>query len=322
MPSRTWVGTTRAVRWTLASLGAVCLACGGTPQGLTGPTTLTGVNRAQTPPSAPSVPDATAAPVLPTEIFVGAGDIGQCSNGGNPQATARLLDSIDGTVFALGDNAYPSGTAQNYRECYDGSWGRHKSRTRPVAGNHEYDTTAAAPYYEYFGATAGPSGAGFYSYELGNWHVVALNSNIAVGRNSAQAAWLRSDLAANAAKCTIAYWHFPLFSSSKHGNIEQMREFWRILHENGADVVLSAHDHVYERFAPQDPDGAADPNGIREFVVGTGGAPPYPFVDVKANSEVRLSTTGVLRLALKAGGYDWNFIPVSGAGDSGSATCH
>jgi len=261
--------------------------------------------------------------VLPTEIFVGAGDIGQCTNGGIPQATARLLDSIDGTVFALGDNAYPSGTDQDYRSCYDVTWGRFKGRTRPVAGNHEYDTPAATPYYNYFGATAGPSGSGFYSYELGNWHVVALNSNIPVGPRSAQAAWLKADLGANSAKCTIAYWHFPLFSSSKHGNIEQMREFWRILYENGADVVLGAHDHVYERFAPQDVDGAADPDhGIREFVVGTGGAPPYPFVDVKPNSEVRLSVNGVLRLALKAGGYDWNFISTSGPGDSGSGTCH
>jgi acid phosphatase type 7 len=311
---------TTAVRWTLAALGALAVSCGGSPQGLSGPSNLPGVNRAE----APSVPEAAPTAVLPTEIFVGAGDIGQCTNGGNPQATAQLLDAIGGTIFALGDNAYPSGTAQNYRDCYDATWGRFKSRTRPVAGNHEYDSnTTGSPYFEYFGTTAGPAGSGFYSYELGNWHVVALNSNIAVGRASAQAAWLKADLAANRAKCAIAYWHFPLFSSSKHGNIEQMRDFWRILYENGADVVLGAHDHVYERFAPQDPDGAADPvNGIREFVVGTGGAPPYPFVDVQPNSEVRLSTIGVLRLALKAGGYDWNFIAVNGPGDSGSATCH
>ena len=144
-----------------------------------------------------------------------------------------------------------------------------------------------------------------------------------MGRSSGQAAWLRNDLAANSARCTLAYWHFPLFSSSKHGNIEMMRDFWRILYDAGADVVLSAHDHVYERFAPQTPDGAADPmRGIREFVVGTGGAPPYPFVDVKENSEARLSTLGVLKLSLKAGGYDWTFIPVNGVGDSGSASCH
>jgi acid phosphatase type 7 len=308
----------RAVGWSLASLAAIGLSCGGSPQGLTAPSALPTVNRAEI----PSGPDA-AIPIFPTEILVGAGDIAQCTNGGVPQATARLLDSIDGTIFALGDNAYPSGTAENYRTCYDTTWGRHRARTRPVPGNHEYDSGSPGPYFDYFGASAGPSGMGFYSYDLGNWHVVALNSNVPVGSRSPQAAWLRIDLAANAAKCTLAYWHFPLFSSSKHGNIEQMREFWRILYENGADVVLSAHDHTYERFAPQDPDGNADPDrGIREFVVGTGGAPPYPFVDVKPNSEVRLSANGVLRLALKANGYDWTFIPVSGVGDSGSTSCH
>jgi len=311
---------TRVVTWATIALAAVCLSCGGSPQGLGTPSPVSSLNRAET----PSAPEAAPAPVLPTEIFVGAGDIGQCTNGGNPQATAQLLDSIGGTIFALGDNAYPSGTVQNYRDCYDSSWGRFKSRTRPVAGNHEYDSSPmGAPYFDYFGAAAGAPGSGFYSYQLGNWHVVALNSNLPVGRNSSQGAWLKADLAANSAKCTIAYWHFPLFSSSKHGNIEQVRDLWRILYEDGADVVLGAHDHVYERFAPQDPDGAPDSvNGIREFVVGTGGAPPYPFVDVKPNSEVRLSANGVLRLALKAGGYDWNFIAVNGPGDAGSGTCH
>ena len=306
--------------WTAAAAGALCLSCGGSPQGLSAPSTVSAVNRAAT----PSAPDTVPAVVLPTEIFVGAGDIGMCTNGGNPQATARLLDSIGGTVFTLGDNAYPNGTAANYRNCYDQAWGRFKERTRPVPGNHDYDSDPSAqPYFDYFGAAAGPAGAGFYSYDLGNWHVVALNSSIAVGRNSAQAAWLRSDLAASSAKCTLAYWHFPLFSSSEHGNMEQMREFWRILYEAGAEVVLSGHDHTYERFSPQDPDGAPDPaRGIREFVVGTGGAPPYKFATIRPNSEMRLSGTGVLRLALKAGGYDWSFISTSGPGDSGTGTCH
>jgi len=309
---------TRAVFWILASLAVVGLSCGGSSTGLTGPSTLPVGTRAEIPSGA------DIAAVFPTEIFVGAGDIAQCTNGGVPQATARLLDSIDGTVFALGDNAYPSGTADNYSSCYDTTWGRHKSRTRPVPGNHEYDSASAAvPYFDYFGASAGTPGLGFYSYDLGNWHVIALNSNIAVGPRSAQAAWLRNDLTVNGARCTLAYWHFPLFSSSKHGNTEQMREFWRILDEFGAEIVLSAHDHVYERFAPQNADGVPDPvGGIREFVVGTGGAPPYGFLDAKPNSEVRLSANGVLRLALKAGGYDWTFIPVGGAGDSGSASCH
>ena len=318
MPATSKVRVTRAMACTVVVLGGVCLSCGSTT--LTGPSKVpAGVSASNPTPSVPEV----APPPLPTEIFVGAGDIGQCGNGGVPQATARLLDSISGTVFALGDNAYPSGSAQDYRDCYDPTWGRYKSRTRPVAGNHEYDTPSGAAYYDYFGASAGPPGAGYYSFELGNWHVIALNSNIPVGKASGQAAWLRADLAGSSAKCTLAYWHFPLFSSSKHGNQDQMRDFWRILYDAGAEVVLGGHDHVYERFAAQDPDGIADrERGIREFVAGTGGAPPYPFVDVKPNSEVRTSANGVLKLALKSGGYDWDFIPVSGPGDSGSGTCH
>src|SRR6185503_2168795 len=177
MPSIAGKRAAQALGWMVATLGGICLlACGGTPNSLTNPSAVS-PNRGEIP-ATPAV----IAPVLPTEIFVGAGDIGQCTNGGVPEATARLLDSIDGTVFALGDNAYPSGTAENYRSCYDLSWGRHKGRTRPVAGNHEYDTPQAAPYYEYFGPNAGPLGAGYYSYELGNWHVIALNSNLPVGR--------------------------------------------------------------------------------------------------------------------------------------------
>ena len=311
------------VRWMIAPVGAFCLACGST-QPLTAPSAVTPTSQLAMPSNQdPGLDPYAGAPAAPTATFVGAGDIGQCTNGGAPDLTARLLDTIDGTVFALGDNAYPSGTAEDYQTCYDSSWGRHKGRTRPVAGNHEYDTPSATPYYEYFGFNAGPPGVGYYSYELGNWHIVALNSNVPVGRSSAQAAWLRNDLAAHSGRCTLAYWHFPLFSSSKHGNIEQMRDLWRILYDAGADVVLSAHDHVYERFAPQTPDGIADPaRGIREFVAGTGGAPPYPFVDVKENSEARLSTIGVLKLSLKATGYDWNFISVGGPGDSGSGNCH
>jgi hypothetical protein len=313
----------RVVRWTMASIGALCLACGGTSQSLTSPSSVTTVAKEYTPfpGDAPFSPEGGLP--LATETFVGAGDIAQCTNGGTPDLTARLLDTIGGTVFTLGDNAYPSGSAQDYQTCYDSSWGRHKGRTRPIAGNHEYDSPSATPYYDYFGFNAGPRGVGYYSYDLGNWHIIALNSNLPVGRSSAQAAWLRNDLAANPARCTLAYWHYPLFSSSKHGNIEVMREFWRMLYDAGADVVLAAHDHVYERFAPQTADGVPDPvRGIREFVAGTGGAPPYPFLDVKENSEARLSTLGVLKLSLKATGYDWNFIPVSGAGDSGSAACH
>ena len=311
---------TPALRQTIVVAGVVCLACGGRPQSLTSPTTIPLSTNALTP-----TPDPTPAPViLPTAFLVGAGDIAMCGSGGNPQATAKMVDSIDGTVVTLGDNAYPNGTAANYKSCYDTSWGRFKGRTKPAPGNHEYDSDSTAqPYFDYFGAAAGPVGAGYYSYDLGNWHVIALNSSAPVGANSAQAAWLKGDLSANNAKCELAYFHYPLFSSSEHGNIQSMRAIWQILYDAGVDVVLSAHDHAYERFAPQTPDGAPDPTGgIREFVVGTGGAPPYTFPNVRPNSEVRLSTNGVIKMALKFGGYDWNFISTSGPGDSGSGTCH
>ena len=311
---------TLALRTTLVAAGVICLACGGRPQSLTAPTTIPLGANAQTP-TAVTPP---APVILPTAFLVGAGDIGMCGSSGNAQATAKLVDSIDGTVVTLGDNAYPNGTAANYKNCYDSSWGRFKGRTKPAPGNHEYDSDSTAqPYFDYFGAAAGPVGAGYYSYDLGNWHLVALNSSAPVGPNSAQAAWLRSDLAASSAKCELAYFHYPLFSSSEHGNIQSMRAIWQILYDAGVDVVLSGHDHTYERFAPQTPDGAPDPAaGIREFVVGTGGAAPYTFPNVRPNSEVRLATNGVIKMALKFGGYDWNFISTSGPGDSGSGTCH
>jgi hypothetical protein len=161
-------------------------------------------------------------------VFVGAGDIGLCGSPG-PELTAKLLDGIPGTVFTLGDNAYNSGTAREYRDCYDRSWGRHKVRTRPVPGNHEYESPGAAPYFEYFGFNAGPAGLGYYSFDLGAWHIVALNSNIAARRNSVQGQWLRADLASSQSRCTIAYWHHPLFTSGPDGATAEMRDFWSIL---------------------------------------------------------------------------------------------
>jgi hypothetical protein len=262
-------------------------------------------------------------PPAAPEIFVGAGDIALCTPDGNHEATARLLDTIGGTVFALGDNVYYSGTAEEYRDCYDRTWGRHKNRTRPVPGNHEYVTPGASGYFDYFGINAGPHGLGYYSFDLGAWHIVALNSNIPVSAGSTQGAWLRADLAANRSRCTLAYWHHPRFSSGQHGNQEQMHDFWRILHEASAEIILSGHDHVYERFAPQDADGFPDPaRGVRQFVAGTGGARPYAFASLRANSEVRMSMLGVLKLTLSAHGYDWEFISVAGPGDSGTASCH
>ena len=262
-----------------------------------------------------------------TVTLVGAGDIADC----DAEPTAALLDTIPGTVFTAGDNAYPDGSAANYAQCYDPSWGRHKTRTRPAPGNHEYHTSGAATYYNYFGANAGPSGLGYYSYDLGAWHIISLNSQVDYGvgidATSAQGQWLRADLAASTKRCILAYWHYPRFSSgANHGSDADMDAFWAPLYQAGATIVISAHDHEYERFAPQAPDGTADPvRGIREFVVGTGGASLYSFATPLPNSEVRNATThGVLKLTLSDGSYTWQFVPIAGDSftDSGGGTCH
>ena len=263
-------------------------------------------------------------------VLVGAGDIARCSSSGD-EATAKLLDSISGTVFTTGDNAYESGTAAQFSDCYDPSWGRHKARTKPVPGNHEYYTAGASGYFGYFGAAAGNPYKGYYSYDLGEWHVVALNSMCekvgGCGPTSPMLAWLKNDLASNPKACTIAYFHHPLFSSgSEHGNQTKMRATWNVLYAQDAEVVLNGHEHNYERFAPQRPDGTRDQaRGIREFVVGTGGGSHYPFGRVKANSRVRNATTyGVLKLTLGASSYKWKFVPIVGKTftDSGTTDCH
>ena len=258
------------------------------------------------------------------EVLVGAGDIARCGHPG-AEETAQLLDQIEGTVFTAGDNAYEKGKKEEYLSCYEPSWGRHKERTRPSPGNHEYKTSGAQSYFEYFGENAGPAGRGYYSYDVGAWHIVSLNSNISARAGSAQVTWLREDLAAHPRTCTLAYWHHPVFSSGKHGNDGRMREVWRVLHEFGADVVVNGHDHIYERFAPQTPDGALDEaSGIREFIVGTGGKSLYRFGKVRGNSQVRdNSTFGILKLTLYETSYDWEFIPVVGKtfSDNGSDEC-
>jgi hypothetical protein len=263
-------------------------------------------------------------------VLVGAGDIADCTDLTGAEATAKLLDQIPGTVFAAGDLAYPDGSKENF-VCYDKTWGRAKSRTRPAPGNHEFHSTGAAYYFSYFGADAGDPKDGFYSYELGGWHIIVLNSECkevgGCAAGSRQEKWLRADLTAHPAACTLAYWHKPLFSSGdKHGNDPDMKAFWQALYQANADVVINGHDHDYERFGPQTPDAAADSaRGIREFVVGTGGKNHRPFAAPKPNSEVRNADTfGVLKLTLKPKGYDWQFIPEAGKSftDSGSGTCH
>lgn len=274
---------------------------------------------------AASAPAQRGVTVFAPPVLVGAGDVAVCTGSGD-EATAALLDGISGTIFTTGDNAYPNGTASDFQNCYDPSWGRHKARTRPSAGNHDYDTPGAAAYYAYFGSRAGDASKGYYAYDLGAWRIVVLNSNLQTNAGSPQLQWLAADLAANPRTCTLAYWHHARFSSGTHGNNPAMKPFWDALYAAGVDVVLVGHDHDYERFAPQDPNGAADPvNGIRQFVVGTGGSTLRGFPTIAANSEVRYSSSwGVLKLTLYSSRYEWRFVPTAGSGfsDTGSASCH
>jgi acid phosphatase type 7 len=263
-------------------------------------------------------------------VLVAAGDIASCESNGD-EATAPLLARIHGTVLTLGDNVYESGTASEFADCYDPTWGAYKARTRPSVGNHEYYTAEASGYFGYFGWAAGDPNKGYYSYNLGRWHLISLNSNCAeVGRcdsSSPQMRWLKADLATNKDKrCTLAYMHHPRFSSGEeHGSTPAVTPLWDALYAAGVDVMLSGHEHNYERFAPQDPNGRADPeHGIREFVVGTGGKSHYPIVDTIANSEVHNDDTyGVLKLTLHPKGYTWLFVPVAGKTftDSGTSGC-
>jgi acid phosphatase type 7 len=246
-------------------------------------------------------------------VLVGAGDIADCGSSGD-EATAALLDGIAGTVFTVGDNAYGDGTPREFARCYDPTWGRHKARTRPSPGNHDYETGSAAGYYGYFGARAGPAGRGYYSFDLGDWHVISLNSNIGMSAGSPQVQWLRADLAVTTKRCVLAYWHHPRFSSGIHGSTTRMTPLWNLLAREHADVVLAAHDHHYERFAPVD--------GIRSFVVGTGGAERYPILFVRRDSVLHDTSAGVLRLGLGTAGYTWRFLAAGGGfSDAGRGSC-
>ncbi len=277
--------------------------------------------------SAPASPAPTAS-TSGAPVLVGAGDIASCDLDGD-EATARLLDGIPGTVFTAGDNAYDNGSTKDYAECYGPSWGRHKDRTRPAVGNHEYQTQGAVGYKEYFGRAAIRDGKTWYSYDLETWHVIVLDSNCAAAggcdAGSDQGRWLAADLAASKATCTLAIWHHPRFTSGEHGDDPAVGPFWDALYTAGADVVINGHDHDYERFAPQSPDGASDPSrGIREFVVGTGGAAIRGFPRVAANSQLRVALThGVIKMTLHPGKYEWIWLPTTGTvSDSGNAPCH
>jgi hypothetical protein len=276
------------------------------------------------------VPNLTSTPTpISSVVVLAAGDIAACNNQG-ATTTAALLERISGVVLPLGDNVYETGSAQEYAQCFDPSWGRYKARMRPVPGNHEYLTANASGYYQYFGEIAGDPKKGYYSYNLGSWHLIALNSTcweVACQMDSEQYRWLVADLAAHQNLCTLAYWHQPRFSSGlQHGSDETYWAFWNALYKAGADVVLNGHEHLYERFAPQTATGQADAQrGIRQFVVGTGGKNHYAFRTPVAQSEVRhTGTFGVLKLTLHPTNYEWEFIPEDGKTftDVGSGQCH
>ena len=336
MSTRRRAALGRAVGAMLIVVGAAGIASGGllVGRGLAGQNQSSeALPTAAIPAGAPSPSAVTGQPsplTGETAVLVGAGDIASCSATRDEQ-TAKLVEAIPGVVFTAGDNAYPVGSEAQFKKCYGPSWGRFRDRTRPAAGNHDVLSADGAPYFAYFGAAAGTAQEGWYSYEAGTWHVIVLNSNcLNVGgctEGSRQLDWLAVDLAAHPVACTLAIWHHPRFSSGPHGNDPRSGAFWRVLYDAGADLIVTGHDHDYERFAPQTPIGVLDSGrGIRQFVVGTGGESLRPFKPfVEPNSEVRNATAyGVLRLDLRPGGYAWQFIAVSGRtfSDNGTAACH
>ncbi len=268
-------------------------------------------------------------------VVYAAGDIAACKNLppeiSNAAKTADIISADRATheiavVLTLGDNTYPIGLLNEFTGCYDPTWGKFKERTYPSPGNHDYRTPYAAGYYAYFGKAAGPERRGYYSFSIGSWHVISLNSSLRPDEHQTQLDWLKADLAQSRTHCTLAYWHHPMFSSGSHGGDSRMVEAWKILYAANAELVLASHDHHYERFAPQDAEGRRDEQrGLRQFVVGTGGAKLTPLGFQQAHSEVRdNSTYGVLRLVLKEAGYEWDFLPVekNGFTDRGMALCH
>jgi acid phosphatase type 7 len=270
-----------------------------------------------------------------TYTLVGAGDIAGCANLLGAEATAKLIDKIPGTVFAAGDLAYDRGTYEEFEKCYQPTWGRFRARTKPAPGNHEYNGSDASGYFRYWGAQAGDPQKGYYSFDLGPWHIIALNTNCGVsalggcGEGSPEEVWLKQDLAEHPKSCIIAYGHHALFSSgisSSHARHVELRAFWQDLYAAHADLVLAGHEHSYERFAPQDPAGHADPeHGIRQITVGTGGRSHTFLGFAQENSEVRNADTfGVLKLTLTATKYKWEFLPEPGGKfhDSGEGACH
>ncbi len=262
-------------------------------------------------------------------VIYAVGDIADCDETGD-EAVAELLSVTTGPILTLGDTVYPDGTVKQFRDCFDPAWGQLKSRIKPVPGNHDYAVGKAEGYYGYFGSAAGDPTKGYYSYDIGEWHMIALNANCwAIGgceKDSPMIKWLEADLASHPSTCTLAYYHQPRWSSGAHSNNATYQTLWATLVNGGVDVVLNGHDHDYERFALMNASGAIDTeNGTREFVVGTGGKSEYGFFIVQPASQARYNQGfGVLGMTLHSTGYDWQFQAVPGGvvKDSGQQACH
>ena len=286
-----------------------------------------------------AAPALAAAADRPLVVYA-AGDIADCRynsvTDSGAAATAAIIakGEPDALILSLGDHTYPNGAAAEFRDCYAPTWGQFKNRTRPTPGNHEYHSGKAQGYFDYFGELAGPRGRGYYSFDKGGWHFISLNSDLSPADHQRQLMWLKDDLATSKARCALAYWHAPMYSSGGHTPTKKMQDVWRALHNAGVELVLSGHDHDYERLAPMDADGQPDAaRGVRQFVVGTGGAMLTPFLWLNEQSEARFNwRTGVLKLVLKENSYEWEFLPVQAktapehpqqeARDSGTANCH
>ena len=273
-------------------------------------------------PSGPTGSNGDGTPRGLTATLIAAGDIGMCGRPSVAQV-ANLVSTLPGDLILAGDIAYFQGTAEQFRDCFNASWGGFRSRWHPVPGNHEYESPGAAPYFAFFGEAAGPPGRGYYAFTAGDWLILMLDSNIPATTGSPQYEFVRVQLQGQKTPCTMAVWHHPLFTSGPGGPARDMRDMWALLEMSRAEVIVSGHDHLYERFARQRWDGTEDPvNGVRQFIVGTGGADLYTFVRNAPNSEERILRYGVARFTLRPAQVEWEFIAIDGTTlDQGLDTC-
>jgi acid phosphatase type 7 len=311
----------------LASIALVLtIACSDPPKAPTGPSQTRAGDPDPGPPTGGNPPPPVIPPFSPsgqTATVLAVGDIGMCSERVNVERTAALVNGMEGLLLLVGDLAYMRGSFQEFKDCFEPAWGKFRNRWRPVPGNHEYETSRATGYVQYFGDAAGPGGRTYYSFRAGDWLILMLDSNDSVTPASDQYAFVQSALMSNGSPCTMAVWHHPLFSSGPNGPNIFMRDIWRLLYDHNADVVITAHDHLYERFGKQDVDGRSDSRGLRQFIVGTGGAMLYNFQRQEPNSQTRHQAHGVLRLRLHTHGYSWEFIDIDGiTRDVNSDGCH